>query len=365
MGHPPITARLYGGERAVVEDVRIDLNDPKALRLEILTTGAMQRWPFERLDIVDKLRPPAPGRIAHLDQDGARLEISDPDDWSILMQLMRNNIYYKKSHKRRLSDRSYFALVCMALILGLVLLAMPVWRLIDEPLYHIADKGLGQVAYHEYVAKETVCDTKESKDVIQQLVTRLDETIAEDLRVYIVDSPEDNAFALPDNQIIILSGLIHEAESSDEVAGVLAHEMGHIAKQHATKGFLRSYGLLTLIEVLSSGSGLSSIAVLGSFKFSRDDEREADLLGLEMLKNAGISSKGFSSFFARHVDDKDGSEKSFYDNFEQFLSYVSTHPDMEERLKQINAFDETTSYQTKPALNKEQWNILKDACTDE
>jgi predicted Zn-dependent protease len=126
--------------------------------------------------------------------------------------------------------------------------------------------------------------------------------------VSVVNSREINAFALPGGPVWIHRGVLQKATNESQVAGVLAHEIAHIAQRHAadqlTNGMLANFGLGVLGALLgnSGGAGAAQIAAgfiaNGAFlKFSRDDEREADRVGLQILRRAGWDGRGMVELF--------------------------------------------------------------------
>jgi beta-barrel assembly-enhancing protease len=116
-----------------------------------------------------------------------------------------------------------------------------------------------------------------------------------------------NAFALPGGPIWVHRGLIDAAQNEAQLAGVIAHEVAHIAHRHAaeqmTKGTFANVGLSLLGAFLGNGTG-GQIAQLGAgiatnatmMKFSRDHEREADLKALQYMKRAGYDPRGMVEF---------------------------------------------------------------------
>ena len=124
----------------------------------------------------------------------------------------------------------------------------------------------------------------------------------------VVDSPEINAFALPGGFVYVNRGLIEAAATEDELAGVLAHEIGHVVARHgadqASRAGMVQTGLGALGELLGRGtsSSISKMAAemvaTGVFmKFSRQAEREADRLGARMVYDASLQPQGMVSFF--------------------------------------------------------------------
>jgi predicted Zn-dependent protease len=148
-----------------------------------------------------------------------------------------------------------------------------------------------------------------------------------------------NAFALPGGPIWIHSGAIDAAQNEAQIAGVLAHEIAHIANRHAadqmTKGTFASAGLGLLGALLGGGNG-SKIAQLGAglaaqsvmMKFSRDAEREADMKALQYMKRAGYDPRGMVEFLhvlrSRQRSDP-GSVQTFF----------SSHPAPAERIARL------------------------------
>ena len=124
----------------------------------------------------------------------------------------------------------------------------------------------------------------------------------------VVDYREINAFALPGGPVWVHRGILHAATSEAQVAGVLAHEVAHIAQRHAasqlTKATLANWGLGLLGAMLGNSGGAGSAQVAASLlangaflKFSRDAEREADTVGLQILTKAGWDGRGMIELF--------------------------------------------------------------------
>ncbi len=146
----------------------------------------------------------------------------------------------------------------------------------------------------------------------QNLVRNSDARVPFTIKV--LDTDEVNAFALPGGFFYVNSGLILAADNEAELAGVMAHEIGHVAARHATKNMTRAeiWNLASIPLIFVGGpiayaiSEVASIAVPMTFlKFSRDAEREADLLGLEYDYAAGYDPQAFVQFFEKlNVDGK-------------------------------------------------------------
>jgi predicted Zn-dependent protease len=147
---------------------------------------------------------------------------------------------------------------------------------------------------------------------------------------------ELNAFALPGGPVWIHRGIIQAAENESQLAGVLAHEISHIAKRHAADQITKQLvanGLLGLLgAMLGNDGGGARTAQIGAqvlangymLKFSRDDEREADAEGLKIMQRAGWDPRGMPEFMEilRREQGRDpGSVEIF----------LSSHPALSER----------------------------------
>ena len=153
------------------------------------------------------------------------------------------------------------------------------------------------------MAQETERQAKMVDDpAVTEYVNRLIQTVANNsdakvpFTIKVVDSDEVNAFALPGGFMFVNTGLILKADNEAELAGVLAHEIAHVAARHgtrqATRGRLVNYSTIPLI-FMGGWAGYAvrqavGLAVpLGFLKFSRNMEAEADLLGLHYMYRAG------------------------------------------------------------------------------
>lgn len=153
---------------------------------------------------------------------------------------------------------------------------------------------------------------------------------------YIAPSDEINAYALPGGNIIVNSRLVHETKSDDELAGVLAHEIGHVKKRHSLKAALRSAGIWVCIGLISGRPSqdqlnmISTMVNLEDLQFSRKQETEADEVSVDLTSDAGFRPDGIVQFFQRvEKDDPMSGGKAF--------TMLSTHPMPAERIAHIQS----------------------------
>ncbi len=208
---------------------------------------------------------------------------------------------------------------------------------------------------------ELACDSPEGLAALAKMETRLTEAreMEYELDIKVFDHPMVNAFAAPGGQIVIVRGLLDKATSAEAVAGVLAHEIGHVENRDATIGALRaagSAGLLSMVLGDFSGGALAVLVTehLISSSYTREAEGLADDFALETLAKADVSSEGLASFFDYILSLEGGSGSSL-------PGYLSTHPPSQARADKSRSFA-TAQAVTRPVLSPEDWAALKAIC---
>ena len=221
-----------------------------------------------------------------------------------------------------------------------------------------ARAAIGRNAVMSLARSHKECETPASRAALQRLTTRLATAARKDpltVQVRVLNWGLVNAFAMPGGQLVLTRGLLQQASSPDEVAGVLAHEIGHALELHPETGLVRTAGFGALAQLMFAGSAgtMTNIGVfLTEVQYTRVNEQEADAHAVRILKAAGISPKGLSDFFKR-IDDPDA-ERSVFNS-----AVVRTHPLTKERIAFVDA---QPRYPSTPALSAEDWEALRSAC---
>ncbi|MFZ3047021.1 MAG: M48 family metalloprotease [Desulfatirhabdiaceae bacterium] len=183
-------------------------------------------------------------------------------------------------------------------------------------------------------------------------------------RFYVVKDSAFNAFAGPGGQIFLNSGLFAAMESEDELAGIIGHEISHVACRHISDQIERQkkIGIATLAGVaagillgVSGASSVGSAATVGSaaagqsasLAYSREDETQADQLGLDYLTKAGYRVQGLLTML-----NKIRSQQWF--GSKQIPTYLMTHPAVESRIANISSWMEEHPQPARPASDAVQ-----------
>jgi predicted Zn-dependent protease len=151
------------------------------------------------------------------------------------------------------------------------------------------------------------------------------------IKLHLLLKDEINAFALPNNHLVVYSGLISACENESELCGVISHELAHIKKNHVMNKLVKEIGLSVLIS-MSAGNGnaetiKAAIKKLSSSAYDRKLKTEADLNAINYLINANIDPEPFANFMYRLSDETK--------NIPSQIFWISSHPESKERAEKI------------------------------
>ena len=197
------------------------------------------------------------------------------------------------------------------------------------------EQKLGESAYKDFLAHQDIMKEGVAVSAVEEITHRLAEQIPNNpykFEVTVVRSDVVNAFALPGGYIVVFTGLMKKAETGEEVAGVLGHELNHVLQRHGLERIVRQLGLVAVVSiVLGDQQGLAGLmrqltVELMTLKFGREQETEADLTGLQLLVRAKIDPSGMISFFQRLAEKDEGR-----------MEWLSTHPMSQGRAERLKA----------------------------
>ncbi|MFA6220006.1 MAG: M48 family metallopeptidase [Erythrobacter sp.] len=167
-----------------------------------------------------------------------------------------------------------------------------------------------------------------------------------------------NAVALPGGQVLLFDGIVRQAQSPEELAGVLGHEVGHVRERHVMTALLRQFGLSVLLAGANSGIG-DTAAGIASMGYSREAEREADAFARARMATSRISPAATADFFERMAGESGESESD-----SALIGWLASHPAALERARAFRAAGKKGAAYL-PVLNASEFAALKSMCADD
>ena len=349
----------------------------RAVEVEIAATGlaifdeagpVVGSWPGEGIRLVERPREGEPVRLG-LAGTTARLILDDPGIVEPLRRAAPHLLRRHRTSRRTVGRIALWGVLAIASLAGIVLVLIPLmsaqlaavtpdsakYRLGRTVLVHLVDLLPGP----RTAGAARYCANEDGLAALRRLVERLGADLEDRPTVHavVVNVPLVNAFALPGGIMVFTRGLLDEAGSPEEIAGIAAHELGHLAHDHSTRALYRSFAVALLVGVLfgdlTGGTLAGGLAEwLVNTGYSREVERDADAFALERLKAAGIGTEGLADFFAR-LEEKHGEESG------PLFGLLSTHPATAERLAHIRAAGLPGLRQ---AMGDEDWTSVRQTC---
>ena len=204
---------------------------------------------------------------------------------------------------------------------------------------------------------------KNLEKYLKNILCKLTPDYCKDIRVYVQDMPYFNAFMAPNGMMVVWTGLLLRAQNEAQLAAVIGHEAGHYIKRHSLKSWLDAKSRTDLMVLLSIGLAVGGVPAGGDIfnltqllqagfmaKHSRDNEREADKIGLDFLINSGYEPYEAPKIWENIIKEMELGEVN------KPLSFLASHPAPEERIenlkKQIEKYENIK--------NKKNANELKE-----
>jgi predicted Zn-dependent protease len=360
------SATYFDGLRPVRRAAALRL-DPQALLLSV-DGGPIFRWSYGgiRYDGHD-----GPMLRLHREESGARTgEVLELEAGPFADELMRRCPSLSGAAAERGRTRtkvlgwSLAAIVSVAALIfyGVPALASRLAVIVPwSTETAIGNAVEGQILREMSQGAPRICSAKPDAPGARALKVMVDRlsahaTLPGPLDVKVVDSKVENAFALPGGKIVFMRALIEKAESADEVAGVLAHEMGHVANRDAMRGIIHAGGVSFLIGTLLgdfTGAGALVIAsrYLLTSRHSRSVESEADTFAIDVMTRAGGDVRALGRFLRRVAETP----------AERQLEILLTHPVTADRVAEI---ERRAAAPVRPILDAQEWLALKNICRD-
>lgn len=230
-------------------------------------------------------------------------------------------------NRKKLWRNGILAIVGIAVVFWLFAWVLPprLVRFVPTSL----DVAIGENQWEQVAPPSSYCTDPGPLAYVEELAQPLVEQAGDEFEFHfvVVDSTDINAFALPGGYVTVNMGLIEAAESGEEIAAVIGHEMTHVTNRHGMRAVMRKLGASALVAVVFGGTSLETIMYaaegLVGQAHSRDQERDADNGGRDLLMAAGVDPIGMATFFERLEQEQAGMPGA--------LALLSTHPDPGER----------------------------------
>ncbi len=291
----------------------------------------------------------------------ARLEIADT---AFAAEIRRRAPMVRDTARARRNGKIQIVGWSMAAAISLVLTAIYLVPLLADrvaPLIPLSvERRLGDAVAKQVhvIFKGGACLNDDGEAALATMEHRLAAGLPPnalfDIRV--LASPVANAFALPGGRIYLLRGLIDKAESAEEVAGVLAHEMGHVVHRDALRRLLQSGGSSFLIgllfgDVFGGGTLITLGQTLVNSAYSREQESDADAFAADLFLRIGQSPKPLGTFLSRIAKDDKAMTR---------FALLLSHPLSQDRLVALSGKE--PAHPSPPLLSDAEWRALKAIC---
>lgn len=361
------SAIYFDGQTTARHDVRVELA-PAAVRILSAGGAVLAEWAYDEIDPLSS--PDGVLRIGKRNSPSlARLEVHDPqlaaaiDELSIPVD--RSGLTERRG-RRKVIGWSIAATVSLFLmaVFGVPEIAT---RLAPHVPYGI-ERKLGDAVD---IQVRSSLDTKSAgtsfecghadaekpgRAAFDKLVGQLERAAALPipLRIAVVRRSEANAIALPGGFIYVFQGLIEKSRDPHELAGVIAHEIGHVANRDGTRSVLQAAGLSFLFGMLlgdfvGGGAVIIATKVLLQSSYSRDVEAFADAFAVQLMTDVGGDPRALGTILQRIAGTHAG------------LAFLQDHPVTKDRVNAITLMTPSAP-PTRPLLDPKEWAALRRIC---
>jgi len=355
-------AIYFDGRSAKRHDVLVDITD-RIVRIFDLSGTRLDTWPLKKIARTHPIIRSGPLRLRNRRNPTARLVIADEaaiERFFELLPRLRKTFYTT----RRFANTALTLAVITSLVVTASYLAIPrLAKPIAEAIPYELEERIGRTTMRSLAADWPVCEG-EGIHAIERLVRRLQSGRVQDfgISIFVVDSPSSNAFALPGGMVIVTDSLIEFMKDGDELAGVLAHEIGHVNLHHPLEGMLSQLGVMLFLNMVS-GSGSGDLVEIGGMiaatSYSRDYERQADEEGFAILIDVQIDATAYGRLLERFGE----IEARLADqDILAIAELFRTHPYSLERAEIAMTLGRLD---TIPAMTEADWALVSALCAKE
>jgi Zn-dependent protease with chaperone function len=361
------SAIFFDGLTGERHEVAAELAD-KVVRITDITGTVMAEWPYSELEGMS-----APDKLLRVGRKGnpvpARLEVTDPK----LIAAIDNKVDgIDRTGKMARRQRTSVIGWSIAATVSLVFIAWFGIPVIAEKLTPVIPLSVERkIGAAVDIQTRSMLDTNNTGDKFEcgkatgetagraafdKLMRKLESkaNLGIPVRAQVVRNDNANAIALPGGTVYVFQGLIAKAQSADEVAGVIAHELGHLAHRDGTRSVLQGAGLsflfgMVLGDFFGGGAVVLAARTLLQSSYTRDVEAAADAYGVDLMNAIGGNARALGTILTRIGGATEPGMKILMD-----------HPDTKLRVSVINSRGKPGA--GVPLLDTGEWNALKKIC---
>lgn len=276
-----------------------------------------------------------------------------------------SHLHDPRQRGRRFQWTILASLALLAVIAGIYVWGVPAtakWLAPHVPLSW--ERQLGESTLGHLAPVNRRCTDPDRLAAIDRVLGQLTAAVPDSryhIQVTVVDKPVVSAFALPGGQVVLLRGLLEATETPEQLAGILAHELQHIYKQHSIRAILEQGSTGLLIAAVTGdvtgalAFGIESARLLGVLRYSRLHEDEADRQGLDLLKVVGVDPSEMIAFYRTLAATHPSEGETF--------SYLSTHPRTEDRIAELTRLAGPPPLHPVSLLPGANWKDIRSMCS--
>ena len=337
---------FFDGQHSQAQPVSLKIHQQQKMLYLKLEDGSVQQWDFADLALFDgpthlEIRN-STASSAHL-----RLEVNAIQKRDIHRVLSKNNLHFQFRQLGLFRILLVAALLFAGLVASYIWLLPPLAEKSVEWLPTSVDDQIGNTFFSAVVDPIKI-DTKRSA-ALNSFAAELKLRNKRPLHFNVVRSEEVNAFALPNGEIVVYTGLLRQIKTPAQLVALLGHEVSHVNERHSMKLLSRNLAGYMIISLLVGDvSGITAILTdnaqqLQQLSYSRSNEEQADELGMKILIANRQDPKGMSQLF----------EILKSEGLNGMPEFLSTHPLPSSRIAHIRKYKHANTFEPNPKL--EMW----------
>jgi predicted Zn-dependent protease len=216
-----------------------------------------------------------------------------------------------------------------------------------------AENSIGNLIWNQIQKTETEVLNDSLLQTLDSLlipICKANKIERDSIKLHFIVKDEVNAFALPNNHLVVYTGLIQKCQKQESLQGVLGHEVAHIQNNHVMKKLSKEVGLSVILSATAGEKGGAIIKEilkkLSSSAYDRNLEKEADISAVDYLVKAKINPKPLADFMFELA--QENVQPSVF-------SWIASHPESEERAKYILNYSKQFSFKSKQTITDKSW----------